>query len=278
MRKSVLTIAAIALMLTASAQARGEIVVFTAQLLAGNEVPPVAVVNPAEQSATGSATITLDVTRSGSTITAATARFDVSLSGMASNIILSHIHQAGAGVNGPIVVDSLISPAVPVAVVNGAAAYTRSNLTVTPAIAAAILANPAGFYFNVHTVLSPGGVARGQLFVDQGVGPGIAAPTLSEWGAILMTLLIISACTFFMIGRRSAVAEGATADAPASLTGFGQAIDWKLLAKVTLYIEAAIALALVVLRAGAIDVMGAMISGLVVAFIAHLFIANSRRS
>jgi hypothetical protein len=26
-----------------------------------------------------------------------------------------------------------------------------------------ILANPAGFYFNAHTVLNPGGAVRGQL-------------------------------------------------------------------------------------------------------------------
>jgi hypothetical protein len=26
-----------------------------------------------------------------------------------------------------------------------------------------IVANPAGFYFNVHTTLNPGGVVRGQL-------------------------------------------------------------------------------------------------------------------
>jgi hypothetical protein len=29
--------------------------------------------------------------------------------------------------------------------------------------AAGIIANPAGFYFNVHTALNPGGAVRGQL-------------------------------------------------------------------------------------------------------------------
>jgi hypothetical protein len=29
--------------------------------------------------------------------------------------------------------------------------------------AQAIVANPAGFYFNVHTPVNPGGAARGQL-------------------------------------------------------------------------------------------------------------------
>ena len=271
-----LTVAAIAQLTTRSVQAQNETIIFTAQLLASNEVPPVAVVNPAELTAGGTATITLDVTRSGGVITAATARFDVSITGLASSIILSHIHEAPAGVNGPIRVDSNITPATPVPAPGGAAFFSRSNLTVTPAIAQAIITNPLGFYFNVHTALSPGGVARGQLVRQQAVTPGIAAPTLSEWGAIMMTLLIIAACIFFMVGRRNA-AGLATADATATAGVPAQALDWKLMAKVALYVEAVIALALIVLRAGAIDVLGALISGLLAAFILHLLIAATRR-
>lgn len=269
---SLLTVAAIASLLTPSVEAQNETIIFTAQLLAPNEVPPVAV-NPAEGTAQGFATVTLTVTRSGGNITAASSQFDASLNNLASPIILAHIHRGASNVNGPIVVDSNISPATPISPVNGAAGFTRTNLATTPAIAQEIIDNPAGFYFNVHTVLSPGGVARGQLVRQQQVTPGIAAPTLSEWGAILMTLLIISACTFFMIGRRSAIAG----DGSAAFAESRPAVDWKLLAKVTLYAEAAIALALIALRAGAVDVIGAMASGLLVAFIAHLFIANARR-
>jgi hypothetical protein len=34
---------------------------------------------------------------------------------------------------------------------------------VDAALEQTILNNPAGFYFNVHSTLNPGGVARGQL-------------------------------------------------------------------------------------------------------------------
>ena len=34
-------------------------------------------------------------------------------------------------------------------------------------IANQILTNPAGYYFNVHSTLNPGGVARGQLVRTQ---------------------------------------------------------------------------------------------------------------
>ncbi|HXG94751.1 MAG TPA: CHRD domain-containing protein [Blastocatellia bacterium] len=258
--------------------AKAETIIFTAQLLASNEVPPVAVA-PSEAGANGFATVTLDVTRdSGGNITAATARFDVSISGMAANssIILAHIHEGGATVNGPVRVDSGITPAAPIAAPLGAATFTRSNLTVAPALAQSIINNPGGFYFNVHTALSPNGVARGQLSRQQQTTPGITAPTLSEWGAILMTLLIIAACTFFLLGRARAVMATANADSSAPLDASLKAVDWKLLARVAFYIEAAIAIALFAIAPGVVDAIGALVAGLIVAFIAHLFAANAR--
>jgi hypothetical protein len=35
--------------------------------------------------------------------------------------------------------------------------------TVDPAVAQNIINNPSAFYFNIHSTLNPGGVARGQL-------------------------------------------------------------------------------------------------------------------
>lgn len=260
-----------------AAQAQTETILFTAVLSASNEVAPV-VVHPTETGTTGSALVTLEVTRSGGVITSATARFDASLTGMAPNsvIILAHIHEGAAGVNGPIRVDSNISPAAPVPTVNGAASFTRTGLAVTPSVAQAIINNPAGWYFNVHTALSPGGVARGQLVRQQSGGGGaLGAPTLSEWGAILMTLLFIALGTFFIIARtRTATAlagEASQTHAPA------KAIDWKLWAKIAAVVEIAIAATLIALQANAVDIFGALTSGLLVAFILHLFVINWRR-
>jgi len=51
---------------------------------------------------------------------------------------------------------------------NGSGSYVHTGFPVTPVDTAnSIIANPAGFYFNVHTALNPGGVARGQLALAQ---------------------------------------------------------------------------------------------------------------
>src|SRR5215472_11818016 len=78
-------------------------------------------------------------------------------------LILAHVHQGVAGANGPVVIDSGLSPTNPVALTAGAATFTRTGLTVSPATAQGIINNPAGFYFNVHTPLNTGGAIRGQL-------------------------------------------------------------------------------------------------------------------
>ncbi|HET9531260.1 MAG TPA: CHRD domain-containing protein [Blastocatellia bacterium] len=275
-----LFIVSAAAMLMPRAQAQTETRVFVASLSAGQEVAPV-VVHPTETGTVGSAIVTIEVTRSGGVITAASTRFDASLSGMAGNsvIILAHVHEGAAGVNGPIRIDSNISPAAPVPTAGGAASFIRTGLATPPAVAQAIIDNPGGWYFNVHTALSPGGVARGQLVAQQtgGGGPALGAPTLSEWGLILMTLLFIAACSFFIVGRSRAASLLAASGHADEVPGPAKVIDWKLLITVTLYTEAAIALALVVLGAGSVDILGALASGLIVAFTLHLFIGAARR-
>ena len=140
------------------------VLTFTAQLMPSNEVPPV---TNADASASGTVTVTLTITTDATgTINAATAQFNVSVSGFPATtptLILAHVHQAAAGVNGPVVIDSGLSPTSPVTLTGGAATFTRTGLAVTPTTAQGIINNPAGFYFNVHTTLNPGGAIRGQL-------------------------------------------------------------------------------------------------------------------
>lgn len=241
---------------------------FTAQLLAGNEVAPVAV-SPSEQGANGTAVVTIDTV-------ANTLTFVVTGSGLPSGdqIILAHIHQGGSTVNGAVVIDSGLTPSTPVIVSSGGGfSFTRSGLTGSPTTIQAIIANPNGFYFNIHTALSPNGVARGQL-VAQATGGALPAPTLSQWGAILMTLLIIAACTFFMIGGLKIASVGNEAGISFGST---KSIEWALLAKVSMYVETLTLLVLIALKASAVDFGGALASGLVISFIVHLLIRNSRR-
>jgi hypothetical protein len=137
--------------------------VFTAQLSPANEVPPV---GNAEGGGRGAVQVTFTPTRDASgAITSATAAFHVQLSGFPSGTqtVGAHIHSAGPGVNGPIVVNTGVSAASPWPLGEGISAFDVANITVTPATLNAIVANPAAFYFNVHSPLNPGGYARGQL-------------------------------------------------------------------------------------------------------------------
>jgi len=139
---------------------------FVATLSPANEVPPVV---GAEATGSGTATITMVTTKdTAGNVTAATATFVVNLSGFPPNtpINISHIHQQVAGQNGSVVVNSNITAGQNV-LTTGSGSFTAANLTVTPDLANLILNNPAGFYFNVHSTLNPGGVARGQLVRTQ---------------------------------------------------------------------------------------------------------------
>jgi hypothetical protein len=135
---------------------------FTAQISPANENPPI---TNAESVVTGSASITMVTTKdAGGNITAASATFVVNITNLptGSTVNIAHIHEAPAGTNGSIVVNTTLA-AGEVTVTNGVASFTKANVTVDPAVAQRILNNPAGFYFNVHSTLNPGGFARGQL-------------------------------------------------------------------------------------------------------------------
>ena len=135
---------------------------FMATLRPSEEVPAV---TGAESAGSGTVHITLNTMKDTyGNITSATATFDVTLSGFPAGtpINMAHIHQAAAGQSGNVVVSTTLAPGE-VTLNNGGGSFTRSGVTVTPDVAAQLLNNPAGFYFNVHSTLNPGGVARGQL-------------------------------------------------------------------------------------------------------------------
>jgi hypothetical protein len=142
---------------------------FTATLLPANEVP--AITN-AEASGRGEATITFDVTRDGAgNITSGTASFTVNLTGFPAGtpFNIAHIHTGAAGTTGSIVFSTSLVAGEVVANASGAATFTKTGIAPPdPAILQQIVNNPAGFYFNVHSTLNPGGVARGQLVKTAG--------------------------------------------------------------------------------------------------------------
>jgi len=141
--------------------------VFTATLLPANEVPPIA---NAENTGSGTVTITVNITRdSSNAITAAVATFQVNVKDFpqTTNFTIAHIHEGNSSVaSGPIKVNTTLASGE-VVLVGGAASFTKTNINVPLDVIQAMLTNPAGYYFNIHTQLNGGGVARGQLTKTQ---------------------------------------------------------------------------------------------------------------
>ena len=135
---------------------------FTAALSPSQETPPI---TNAESTGSGVATIDFTVTRdANSVITAAVVNFQVNMTGLPSSAVvnIAHIHTGVQGVAGAVLVNTTTVPGE-VVLTNGAGSFTRNGISMTATVAQSIIDNPAGFYFNVHTTLNPGGVMRGQL-------------------------------------------------------------------------------------------------------------------
>jgi len=134
----------------------------TTDLLTSNEIPPV---TGTEASASGTARLTFNLSKdSGGTITSATMDATVSATGLPPGTVLtaSHIHTGATGTNGGILVSLGLTDGE-VAFSNGGGSFTKRGIAVPVDQVNSILANPAGFYLNIHTVANAGGVARGQL-------------------------------------------------------------------------------------------------------------------
>lgn len=96
------------------------------------------------------------VTGSFQLTTAGALTYTVTVRGNAEPVTMGHLHRGAAGANGDVVV-----PLDAAAINAGGTATT----TINPALAAEIVANPAGFYLNIHSAshAPPTGNARGQL-------------------------------------------------------------------------------------------------------------------
>ena len=139
-------------------------IVFTAELRASNEVP--AITN-AESGAQGTATITFSVPRDGSGVPTGDGVWNVQavVTGFTdtSTIRAAHIHNNVAGAIGGIFVDTLLTAANAIPTPGGSATVNFEQVRITQSQATAVLNNPAGHYFNMHTPLNGGGAIRGQL-------------------------------------------------------------------------------------------------------------------
>jgi len=113
---------------------------YTTALVGGQEVP-----GPGDSDGTGTAKITADATLNR-------ICFDLTVQRIAA-LTAAHIHKGARGTSGPPVL-TLDAP------VNGA---SSDCLKVEKSLAAAIIADPANYYVNVHNADFPAGAIRGQL-------------------------------------------------------------------------------------------------------------------
>ena len=119
----------------------------TATLSGANEVTAAGLTGVGDPDGAGSARVTINVGQKR-------LCFSLKVTGVVTPTAVAHIHDADAGVAGPVVipigapgVDGTASGCVPVA----------------RALLKEILHDPAGYYVNVHTSEFPGGAVRGQL-------------------------------------------------------------------------------------------------------------------
>jgi CHRD domain len=143
-------------------QVTTETLFYRATLLPENEVPALPGLN-----ASASVLITLDVTRDSSgNITSGAIMFDANYQFAPAPVTLVgfHIHQGLPGVNAPIVISSNLTAFTDS---TGTGKVTRilslPTDSATLATLKAIVADPGGFYVNMHTSVHPGGAIRGQL-------------------------------------------------------------------------------------------------------------------
>lgn len=146
---------------------------YTAVLNGANEVPP------ADPDGAGTATVVIN----GTLVT-----YTISVQNITLPPTGQHIHVGAAGVNGGILI-----PLTGTWVGGSLVGSTTAAAVDT----AAIVANPAGHYVNVHTTDYPGGAIRGQLAF---VSAATSIPTFS--GGILLLLVAVLGVAGFIAVKK----------------------------------------------------------------------------
>ena len=158
--------------LTASADAH--LANFTADLSGENHLD-----DSGDPDGTGSAAVVIDLDTSE-------VCFTITSDGI-EDPVAAHIHQGGADVNGDVVVDFDWPNSLGDGCVAGDAA-----------VVAAIVADPSGYYVNVHTAEFAAGAIRGQLVAAAAVEP--PAEELPATGSDFALFLLFAGAAFTLGG------------------------------------------------------------------------------
>jgi hypothetical protein len=109
-------------------------------------------------------------------------------------VTASHIHVGAEGESGDVV--------VPLDV-DGFEGTSSDCFDASDADLAAIIADPAGYYVNIHTEDFPAGAIRGQLVADS-PDTALEAPTSSPWAVLGLVLLGVAGFLGVRAARRRA--------------------------------------------------------------------------
>jgi uncharacterized protein (TIGR03437 family) len=193
--------------LALSSSVKAETLTATVPLTTEAEINP----SPAPPAgAKGTTYLTVNITRdSQGNITGAVVNFLTSFS-FPSGVTITghHIHEAPATLNGPIVINPSLSGSV-VDFPSGVGWINLTAIVTDKALLTRFVANPAGFYVNLHTSVNPGGAMRGQitklvetlaLSVEMNTQEEFPAPNLTNENGI-------GTGTITIIVRRNALGE-----------------------------------------------------------------------
>ncbi len=134
----------------------------TVTLSPANEVNP----NPVPPAnITAQAAITINPTRNAlGVVTGGSVTFTVSFDFKGPVTVVGlHIHEGAAGVNGPIRIDTGLSATNNLVVPSGVGTVNLTAINQDPAVLQRVLANPSGWYVNIHSTVNPAGAMRSQL-------------------------------------------------------------------------------------------------------------------
>lgn len=134
--------------------------------------------NPGDPDGSGSATITTDPA-------AGTLCWELSVANIMP-VLQSHIHVGAAGVEGDVVVPLDVDG------FTGSSTGCITPVTDTSTLQA-IVANPAGYYVNIHTSDYPAGAVRGQLAAASVPSTALPSPTSSPLSVVGVVLLLAAA-------------------------------------------------------------------------------------
>ena len=169
---AVAVIAALTAAMLSTGVTRAAVWSLTAELTAEAEVP-----NPGPAGATGSAVIVIDDETNE-------VCFELTIDGLPKGdaVIAAHIHTGAAGVAGGVVVPLFTEPPT--------GEMTGCVQDVDAGTIAAITADPAAYYVNIHSEQYPDGAVRGQLVVSStggGCSITVEPSTIADGGQFVVS-------------------------------------------------------------------------------------------